>query len=197
MKKWIFFAALILSAPAFSDGFYTGAHVGMSSVTVESNVYGVDMDMGTNGMRYGGYLGYEVEYGGHAFVALEADFNVGNAKTTQSLGAVKIDATRGNSYGVSGLIGIPMGRTADVFARFGLVNGHFEGETTVAGSPVDKGDTRETGHLIGLGSRFFLSDRTRLRLDYRYIQYRDASFDGGTELSVNEHLFTVGVQLLF
>lgn len=196
MEKWIFFAALTLSAPAFSDGFYTGGHIGMSSMTLESNVYGVDMDMGTNDMRYGGYLGYEVEYGGHAFVALEADFNIGNAKTTQSSGAVRLEATRGNSYGVSGLIGIPMGRKVDIFARFGLVNGQFEGEET-NGSDIVKGDTRETGHLIGLGSRFLLSDRTQLRLDYRYIQYRDASFDGGSEFSVNEHLFTVGVQLLF
>ncbi|MFK0570767.1 outer membrane protein [Endozoicomonas sp.] len=196
MKKWIFFAALTLSAPAFSDGFYTGAHVGMSSVTVDSNINGVDVDMGAQGMRYGGYLGYEVEYGGHAFVALEAEFSAGNSKATQSSGAVRLEATRGNSYGVSALVGMPVGRKADVFGRFGLLNGHFEAEET-DGSSTDNGDTRETGYMIGLGSRFLLSDRTRLRLDYRYIQYRDAGFDGGSEFAVNEHLFTIGVQLFF
>ena len=88
--------------------------------------------------------------------------NFGSAKK-------KIDTDeykRGNLYGISGLIGIPVTPEFDIYGRAGWARTKF-----TSTDPNGKVESNRSGYSLGVGGRYNFAPQMAVRLEYRYHGY--------------------------
>lgn len=189
MKKLIAVLALGATFPVMASGVYVGGQLGWSKFTAEATEPGgTPTKFKDNSFIGGAYVGYEFDME-QFFVAIEGDMNFGDAKK-------KIDADeykRGNVYGISGLIGMPITPEFDLYGRAGWARTKF----TVTDN-AGKFTSNENGYSIGVGGRYHFAPQMAARIEYRYHGYSTFKFDNTTWDNKNkEHVMTVGLQYMF
>ena len=187
MKKLIAVLTLGAAFPVMASGVYVGGHLGWSKfqADLESNPTEKYKD---NTFIGGAYIGYEFDMN-QFFLAVEGDMNFGDAKGKYDGAEYK----RGNLYGISGLIGMPVTPEFDVYGRAGWARTKFTYKDTSSDLK-----SKENGYSLGVGGRYHFAPQMAARLEYRYNGYSKFKFDNTNADNKNkEHLFTVGLQYMF
>ena len=189
MKRIVATLALGASLPVMASGVYVGGQAGWASFKSEYDAT-PSVDYKENRFIGGLYAGYEHKVDG-LFFAAEADINFGDAENKRGTSTY----TRGNFYGLSGLIGMPVNQDFDVYGRVGWVRTEFSREDS---SDSFKKSSTENGYSFGLGGRYHLDQRMAVRAEYRYNGYRKFQFSGDSVDNKNkDHVITVGLQYMF
>lgn len=185
MKKIIAALALGATFPVMASGVYVGGQLGWSKF--QADFTDTSEKFKDNTFIGGAYVGYEFDMD-QFFVAVEGDMNFGDAKAKMNT----IEYKRGNLYGISGLIGMPVTQEFDIYGRVGWARTKF----TVEGT--SKATSNENGYSLGFGGRYHFAPQMAARLEYRYHGYSKFKFPGDNVDSENkEHMVTVGLQYMF
>ena len=196
MRTWLVPLGLMLSTSVLANGFYAGGQLGTASTTLEETSSSHSQDLGNSGVTYGLFGGYRMNHD-QGFLAIEADYNMGDIKASQKVGAAKREGIRQDSYGLYLLVGSALTDKSDIYGRIGAVKGSFEAKESDGTTSV-KYDADETGLALGLGTSYAFDEQLSLRLDYRYIKYKEFTFvKDGWEYNATDQHFTVGLQFAF
>ena len=187
MKKLIVALALGATFPVMASGVYVGGQIGWSKFQADIQATPVEKYK-DNTFIGGAYLGYEFDMD-QFFVAVEGDMNFGSAKGKVDT----VEYKRGNLYGISGLIGMPITPEFDLYGRAGWARTKFTYE-----DPSSKYTSKENGYSLGVGGRYHFAPQMAARLEYRYNGYSKFKFDNTPNDNKNkEHMITVGLQYMF
>ncbi|MCZ7929562.1 porin family protein [Agrobacterium tumefaciens] len=186
-------------APAFSwTGFTIGVQGGYNwnnqdiEISGTAGSFSEDFDGGI----LGGFVGYNYDFGNSWVVGLEADFDKNWADNTAFDGALTYGFDWQGS--VRGRVGYAFDR-ALVYGTAGWA--YARGYADVAGF----GEEKETfnGYTLGVGLDYAFTDNVFARLEYRYTDFGDKTFDfggtgGGTITSdIDQHAIRVGLGVKF
>ncbi|MBO3762041.1 porin family protein [Ciceribacter sp. L1K23] len=177
-------AATIETPVVFSwAGGYVGVEGGYGWGDADVDGFGSD---GFDGGRFGGFVGYNWEFGNSVIVGLE-----GNVDYDWNDGSVAgADFETGFNGGIRGRVGYAMDR-ALIYAAGGWT-------ATDANLDTGAGEDSETMHgwTIGAGVDYAFTDRMFGRLEYRYNDYGDKDI-GGTNVDFSQHVVNVGLGVKF
>lgn len=159
---------LAVSAPACAedfDGPYVGAQAGVALLHVEGSILTGPVDK-TSTTGYGAaFAGYRLDAGG---VVLGVEGDAG----------IHVDGGDAR-YGVSAIVGAPIGSNSLVYGRVGYA--------WHEGLPADVGK----GLVVGGGFETKLTGAVNVRLDYKYLDLGETNFPDNT-LSYTGHELTAG-----
>ena len=185
-------------APAFSwTGFTVGVQGGYGWNNTDSDISGTgSFSQDFDGGLLGGFVGYNYDLGNSWVVGVEADFEKNWADETAFGGALEYGIDWQGS--VRGRVGYAFDR-ALVYGTAGWA--YARGYADVAGF----GEQKETfnGYTVGVGVDYAFTDMMFGRIEYRYTDLGDKTFDfggagGGTINSdVDQHAIRVGLGVKF
>lgn len=187
------------TGPVPFSGPYVGAELGWQRDQVSgsnsSNGVNLTANINADGLRYGGFAGYDFRFGGAGVFGIE----VGASGTTGKF----------NNFAGSGA-NINVGRTFDVTARAGgLVNestllyvrgGYSNARYSINEAGSSYAENRD-GYLIGVGAEQALSPNVSARVEYNYSKF--GSFNdvdpviGNTNVDLQRHVVKAGVAFRF
>jgi outer membrane immunogenic protein len=187
--------------PVFTwTGFYLGAQGGYvwTNLDVSPGAIGLD-DL--NGGLFGGYVGYNWQYGAWVFGA-EGDFNgVWNDQTFAIAGAPPFTVDIGTDWLAS--IRARAGYSFDrflVFATGGVAFTQASADVDLGGGLTLSGDETFTGWTIGGGAEYAFTDNWIGRVEYRFYDFPDKDIDGAGglgDVSLNTSTITAGIAYKF
>jgi OmpA-OmpF porin, OOP family len=170
MKKNIL-ASLVLStllaSPAFAEGFYIGADVGQSKLSIDT----AGFSLSKTATAFGAHAGYEF----NPYIAAEIGY--------RNLGSVDLSNTaklEGNALNLSAIAAYPFNDSVKAFARlgFGKVNHKFTDNRRFSSYNED---TSETKALFGAGAEYSFNKNFSLRGEYsQYAKFEDITISNLT-----------------
>jgi outer membrane immunogenic protein len=181
-------------------GFYIGAQGGYvwTNLDVDPGAIGID-DL--NGGLFGGYIGYNWQYGNWVFGA-EGDFNgVWNDQTFAVGGLVPFTVDIGTDWLAS--IRARAGYSVDrflLFATGGVAFTQASADVNFGGGLTASGDETFTGWTIGAGAEYAFTDNWLGRIEYRYYDFPGKDLDGAGglgDVSLNTSTITAGIAYKF
>jgi len=144
-------------AVAADKGLYIGAKLGVVNYGY-SNVYN------NSQAGYGLVGGYAL----NDYFALEAEINnLGGFETLYSI-------IKGSSYGVSGVVTLPMDPYFSLFAKLGVTSSSLE-DSPQNGASGGTHTYTNTGLSIGIGGQFNVNEAVGIRLGFDSYQVGDAA----------------------
>jgi len=187
------------AAPYEFAGFYAGGHVGYINAHAE-----VDSDATSDGGLMGGLqAGYNFIDGGLMY-GLETDISLTGADPDGGCDYVggSCDFDMGPMATLRGRVGF----AADDFLLYvtgGIAAGRYD-MTSYDGQGVQVDDLETFGKFgwtAGAGVEYLLGDMMSVKLEYRYMQFREADFQsfraGQTEIDMHFHTIMAGVNWHF
>lgn len=188
MKKWLAAVTLSMAAPVMADGFYVSGSLGYANVDTET----ASVDLGSSDIAFLVSGGYQASLN-ELFVAAEVDGLWGRVETNKTANSIEYQGKRNNIYGIHGLAGITLAPDADIYLRLGLARAKFETKQGTA-----SGDKTANGTVFGAGARYHFDEMLALKLDYRYVKYKDFNAPNGAgDIKAKEHIFSLGLQHTF
>lgn len=179
-------SSLLLSASSFSaeEGTtYVGLKAGWGHVETNGHRRADLTEKDKDNFAGGLYAGYNLT----SFLGLEAGYDYfGQYSNTLSNGKVGEFDVHGGE--LAALIGLPFNKTDDVFFKVGAL------VATVADDIHDSSATK-TVPLVGIGTRFAMSDLMGLRLEYQYAHKFAEMKDFG--YAPDLHNINLGLELRF
>ena len=148
-----------------------------------------------NGGLFGGYAGYNWQYGAWVFGA-EGDINgVWNDETFNILG---LGVNVGTDYLASlrGRAGYAFDRTL-IFATGGVAFTQFSAEANLGNGVSLNADQSLTGWTIGAGAEYAFTNNWIGRLEYRYYDFSDDVIDNFGDVKLETNTLTVGAAYKF
>ncbi|MDP0589259.1 MAG: porin family protein [Candidatus Endonucleobacter bathymodioli] len=216
MKKTLTAFGLLLSSSVMATGFYGGGQVGTSSTSLK-NTYTVHYNnppthtektndsTGASGTAYGIYGGYRFDFN-NFFIASELDYNANTAVSTSCHHGIEMTYTQHPSLGINILAGLPIVDDLEIYGRIGYTQSSItaKAKNSDVFDPISK---KFSGIVLGLGAQHHFDDRLSIRLDYKYIMYKEVSatilddplINMSYDCSVKpeSHAFTIGAQYSF
>ncbi|KEQ12461.1 hypothetical protein GZ77_18235 [Endozoicomonas montiporae] len=157
---------------------------------IKGDLSNVSTSRQSNFFSYGAYAGYELSFPS-LFIAAEADF-IWNEATMKSRHP---EYEKQNILGISGLVGVPVTQSIDLYGRAGLVRSEFKLKEPANNASFSQD---KNGWSLGFGGRFRFDERMSARIDYRYNQFDQPRFGVyTTSKKAREHLISVGLQYQF
>jgi len=190
-----------VDVPVFTwTGFYVGIQGGYvwTNLDVDPGGFGID-DL--NGGLFGGYVGYNWQYGAWVFGA-EGDFNgVWNDQTFAIAGPPPFTVDIGTDWlaSIRARAGYSFDRTL-IFATGGVAFTQASADANFGGGLTFSGDETFTGWTIGGGMEYAFTDNWLGRVEYRYYGFPDKDIDGAGglgEVSLNTQTITAGIAYKF
>ena len=155
-----------------------------------------------NGGLFGGYVGYNWQYGAWVFGA-EGDFNgtVERPNLRRGIGPLAFSTDIGTDWlaSIRARAGYSFDR-ALIFATGGVAFTKASIDTTFAGGLTLSGDETFTGWTLGGGVEYAFTDNWLGRLEYRYYDFPDKDLDGAGglgDVSLNTSTITAGIAYKF
>jgi outer membrane immunogenic protein len=205
-------AACLFSAPAIAQdapgGFRIGAIGGLDIIragdTEDSDIQGDDQSI--EGFQYGIEAGYDLPLGG-AILGVEAELSDSTAKTT-------VESTDPNFFGYGQVgtgrdiyVGARLGFEASpgtlIYAKGGYTNARLNVLVNDGATELEDNFELE-GYRIGAGVERSIGTNTYAKIEYRYSNYTDASFEvdnGGTTdsfgIDTDRHQVVAGIGFRF
>ena len=186
--------------PVFTwTGFYLGIQGGYVWTDLDVSPAGFGTS-DLNGGMFGGYAGYNFQYGAWVF-GVEGDFNgVWNDESFTTLGPPPVTVEVGNDWlaSVRARAGYSFDR-ALVFATGGVAFTRASAEVTSPGL-FFSGDKTFTGWTLGGGVEYAFTDNWLGRAEYRYYGFNNEDLDGAGPLSsvdLDSQTVSVGIAYKF
>ena len=197
--------AVYQEVPIFT---WTGGYVGLQGggLWSDSSVSG-DPDIGVfgdnfNGGLFGVYVGYNWQTGPWV-IGAEGDFNgVWNDETftinTQRFGDQNVDVGSDYLASLRARVGYAFDRTL-IFATGGVAFTQFSAEGAGDAFEDDFLDTDQTytGWTVGAGAEYAFTNNWIGRLEYRYYDFSNQTFDDFGDVELETNTVTVGVAYKF
>ena len=191
-----------VEVPVFTwTGFYVGVQGGYVWTNLDVDPGGFEID-DLNGGLFGGYVGYNWQYGAWVFGA-EGDFNgTWNDQTFDgAIGPLAFSTDIGTDWlaSIRARAGYSFDR-ALIFATGGVAFTKASIDTTFAGGLTLSGDETFTGWTLGGGVEYAFTDNWLGRLEYRYYDFPDKDIDGAGglgDVSLNTSTITAGIAYKF
>lgn len=150
----------------------------------------------SDGVTYGGALGYDINTGG-LVVGAEAELTDSSAKN-RNLGAFAPNDSfvvgAGRDIYVGGRIGTTLTPSTLLYAKAGYTNGRFDTDYSTAGGPRVQGHQTKDGYRLGAGVEEKLGRNLYAKAEYRYSKYDRLT---GYDARVERHQVVAGVGLRF
>jgi outer membrane immunogenic protein len=187
--------------PVFTwTGFYLGIQGGYvwTNLDVDPGGFGID-DL--NGGLFGGYVGYNWQYGAWVFGA-EGDFNgVWNDKTFAIAGPPPFTADIGTDWlaSIRARAGYSFDRVL-LFATGGVAFTKATANVNLGGGLTLSGNDTFTGWTLGGGAEYAFTDNWIGRVEYRYYGFPSKDLDGPGGLGnvkLNTNTITAGIAYKF
>ncbi|ATP18181.1 outer membrane beta-barrel protein [Sphingobium yanoikuyae] len=196
MKNVLFAAAALaaVSAPAYAQeasnfgGFKVGATVGYDSVNLSYD----DLDDSKGGFLYGLTAGYDYDIG-TLVIGVEGEVSDSTVKETAT--DVLVDGDRwklsaGRDLYVGARLGFPVSQNLMLYAKGGYTNARAKLSVSYDGDSASEGDNLD-GYRVGGGIEFANAGNFA-RLEYRYSDYGNYSYDGfNTGIAASRHQIAV------
>lgn len=183
-------SALAVSVPAMAqdatDGPFTGPRVGVitgwdtskagSSVDNDSNI---PNDQSIEGVVYGGEVGYDFNAGG-VVLGLEAEYTDSTADVEiedgdfEGFGIGNVDT--GRDLYVGARAGVLAAEDLLLYAKGGYTNAKYNARN-VSGTEELSRDIDTDGYRVGAGAEYAMSERSFIKIEYRYSNYGEAEID--------------------
>ena len=211
-------AAMAAAAPAAAqsvdDSPFTGLRaqgvVGYDSTRAGSSVdddANVDNDQSTEGVIYGGAVGYDIDLGG-IVVGPEAEFTWSSANTEfadgdfEGFGFGNVSADRDLYLGAR--VGAKVGDNALAYVKGGYTNAKYNIRTSDGTTTFDE-DYDVDGWRLGAGVEYAINQNMFVNAEYRYSNYSEAEvdFDGTLAdsdrfgVDLDRHQVVVGLGVRF
>lgn len=189
-------AASAMTAPAFAqDATFTGPRV-EALVGYDSASDGTDGDAGSSdGVTYGGAIGYDVQLGG-AVLGAEAELTGSGVDTrADSLLAAgdRLVVDLGRDIYLGARVGAAVTPTTLIYAKGGYTNARVD-TTYEAGNTRTEISEDMEGFRVGAGAEFKLSNNMYLKGEYRYSNYGKID---GYDIDVDRHQVVGGIGIRF
>lgn len=190
-------------AGLYGGFFLGGANENWTVDFYRNNNHG-HADLGSTGLAYGGWIGYNIMIAPRVVAGVEAD--LGWATASQSNNIFDND-TSYSKIGTFGSLRGRLGYAIDRFLVYGTAGLAFASVTNDiqkgrnAGEQIVYDDQWETGYAIGGGVEYALSQSVVARAEYIYSNYGTVSLynrDGNlAEMTNDMHLMRVGLSYRF
>lgn len=189
------FAALATATPAFAqdEGNFSGPRAEV--ITGWDRVDGPDSGDASDGVVYGGAVGYDFRLGG-AVLGFEGE---ATGATTREHGTDVLtpgDAFRvkaGRDLYVGGRVGFLAGPNAMIYAKGGYSNARVDTRYVSGSTVVDDGENLD-GWRAGAGVEVKLGGNLYAKGEYRYSHYSDLN---GTNIDLDRHQVVGGIGIRF
>ena len=150
----------------------------------------------SDGVTYGGALGYDINTGG-LVIGAEAELTDSSAKN-RALGAFAPNdgfvVGAGRDIYVGGRIGTTLTPNTLLYAKAGYTNGRFDTDYSTAGGPRVQSHQTKDGYRLGAGVEEKLGTNLYAKAEYRYSKYDRLT---GYDARVERHQVVAGVGLRF
>ena len=178
MRKYLVAAALAagtaLATPAMAQDYapFTGPRV--EGIIGYDNVGTEDVDDNSDGIVYGGGIGYDMQMG-NMLAGVEAEFT--ESTVDECIGGAvvagdELCAKVGRDLYVGGRLGTVVGTSTLLYAKAGYVNGRLETEYEgPTGGAVTELSEDLDGVRLGAGAEFAMGPNSFLKAEYRYSNY--------------------------
>lgn len=198
--KYVIAAALATATtPAFAQdadvafgGFKIGGLAGLDSVTIDD---GTDSGSEEN-ILYGFTAGYDIDLG-TVILGLEGEFSESSVSLQEEDVLADGDSgelSAGRDIYVGGRLGAKIGGSGIAYVKGGYTDARVELEYSDGIDSLSEGDNLG-GFRIGGGAEFSIGANIGMRVEYRYSDYGEYTYDGvATGLSASRHQ---GVIMLF
>jgi outer membrane immunogenic protein len=190
-----------VEVPVFTwTGFYIGIQGGYVWTNLDVDPGGVGID-DLNGGLFGGYVGYNWQYGAWVFGA-EGDFNgVWNDQTFAIAGPPPFTVDIGTDWlaSIRARAGYSFDRVL-IFATGGVAFTNASADVNLGGGLTLSGDETFTGWTIGGGAEYAFTDNWIGRVEYRFYDFPDKDIDGPGglgDVSLNTQTITAGIAYKF
>jgi len=150
----------------------------------------------SDGVTYGGALGYDINTGG-LVVGAEDELTDSSAKNRNSGAFAPNDALvvgAGRDIYVGGRIGTTLTPSTLLYAKAGYTNGRFDTDYSAPGVARVQGHQTKDGYRLGAGVEEKLGSNLYAKAEYRYSKYDKLS---GYDARVERHQVVAGVGLRF
>lgn len=155
---------------------------------------------GSDGVTYGGAVGYDFHLGGGAIAGFEGEVTGSTNKETTTSVVVANDSLRlksGRDLYVGGRIGFLAGPRALIYAKGGYTNAKLE-TRYVNGATTVNSSENASGWRAGAGAEFALSHNVYVKGEYRYSNYdRINGPSATTHIDVDRHQVVGGIGVRF
>lgn len=201
MKKTVLLVAVtaaFAATPALAQdessfsGAYVGGYVGYDHVVLKDNAS--NTSGGKDGVAFGAIAGYDVDLGS-AVVGIEGE--VGDSSVNQTATDLIVVGDSGKLSSnldlyAGGRVGFRAGSNVLIYAKGGYASTRVKLDYT-SGATTTSGSDTLSGFRVGAGMQYNMN-RVGLRLEYRYTNYGDYSYQGvNTGLSANRHQVVVAL----
>ena len=203
-------AALLLTAPMAQAapyhfaGFYAGGHFGYSDVDAEFK--GSSASIGDEGLMGGLQAGYNVLVNNSIIWGVETDISGIAARpsgTCSFNGLLDCEINLGPTATLRGRLGFATGNWL-VYVTGGVAATHYEldSKTKIGGVTVDDANGGVFGWTVGAGVERMVDVIVGVKLEYRFMSFKDADFDpflgsGDSDLDFDIHVIMAGVNFHF
>ena len=186
--------ALTGNAVANESGPYLGFKGGAESITgkVSYSTLKAD-DLGSQGASYGAYIGYRFAVSQAAFMAVETEYMGHSTDIKYTLGSYSETISVNKDYGASLIVGHPFSERMNIYVIGGGGRAELKGKNSANVTDTSK-VTRLHG---GLGFEFVNHSNLSLRTEYRYTNYKKASFSYGSSMTDDAKAHSLSVQVQF
>lgn len=191
-------AASTIAAPAFAqDGRapFTGPRAEVVVGYDRAND-GTGQDAGSSdGVTYGGAIGYDVQAGG-AVIGAEAELTGSTVDTRADsllVAGDRLTVDAGRDIYVGGRIGGVVGANTLIYAKAGYTNARVESEYRTPTVTSKIGENMD-GYRVGAGIERKLGTNTYVKAEYRYSNYGKL---GGYDIDLDRHQVVAGVGVRF
>lgn len=180
MKKFMFLAAIAVSAPALAqsndalpfDGPFAGVQAGWQQdrqrleLTNGAGLVGVDRN-DHSGLSYGGQVGFDFNLRNGVVIGVEGSMT-GRTGTEHNIDQFgnPYDFRLGRTFNATGRVGVTVGPDGLVYARGGYSNARFILVDNFGKLQTDRG-----GWTVGLGYEQSIVRNVSARVEYNYSQY--------------------------
>tara|TARA_Y100001968_G_scaffold117698_2_gene107158 strand:+ start:331 stop:1008 length:678 start_codon:yes stop_codon:yes gene_type:complete len=157
---------------------------------------------GTDGIAYGGEIGYDYNYGSGSIGAYAGVDFASTDICSEFYGADELCLKAGRNFTVGGRLGYMIGSDALFYGKAGYSNGRirltYEDFENILGD-FDEGENLDGFH-VGAGAEVQLSGSSYAKLEYVYTQYNAFDYsdtDVDVDVDLNRHQVLLGLGVRF
>lgn len=215
MKSVSFGVAAVVAAVAVPAAAQDVATMGGPRIEVRAGYDNVSLDVdyddgvdsfnesdGTDGIAYGGEIGYDHNYGSGSIGAYAGVDFASTDICSELYGADELCLKAGRNFTVGARLGYMIGSDALFYGKAGYSNGRVRVTYEDFENILDDFDDGENldGFHVGAGAEVQLSGRSYAKLEYVYTQYNAFDYsdtDVDVDVDLNRHQVLLGLGLRF
>lgn len=160
-------AGMVLAGtPAYAEGPRVELRAGWDRLNFDLG----DLNRRSEGITYGGAIGYDKDLPGGMFVGVEGTVDFSSADLVARLASTTAYAPR-RDFGINARIGTTIGQGTRLFAKIGYTNALFRDRTLLADGTLSNASVYRDGIRLGLGTEVPMAERVYLKAEYDYSNY--------------------------